>query len=208
MATATETKRMRIGPESNGMLIAPSEFDAAEFDPAWRYDLVNGVLIVNPSPLRNERDPNQYLGYLLLAYQEGHPEGSRLDQTLPEETISTGPHRRRADRAIWCGLGRLPGKFEPPAIVVEFVSKGHSNRQRDYETKREEYLAIGVREYWVIDRFAKQMTVFQWTRGKPTSKIVSARQTYTTPLLPGFRLSLGQLLKRANQWEDEPAADE
>ena len=36
---------------------------------------------------------------------------------------------------------------------MEFVASGKRNIKRDYEEKRDEYLALGVSEYWVIDRF-------------------------------------------------------
>ena len=36
-----------------------------------------------------------------------------------------------------------------PHIVVEVVSPG--GEQRDYVDKREEYLRIGVREYWMLN---------------------------------------------------------
>src|SRR5205085_1598421 len=80
--------------------------------------------------------------------------GRSLDATLPEQTVATGANRRRADRVIWAGLGRLPRRGETPTMIVEFVSRGRRDRVRDYEEKRDEYIAIGVREYWVIDRFA------------------------------------------------------
>src|SRR5207249_4514798 len=108
MASAA-VKRVRIlGPESACILMTPREFDRAEFVEGWRYELINGVLVVSSTPVRNERDPNQYLGHLLLVYQETHPQGSALDLTLPEETVATKKNRRRADRVIWAGLGRLP----------------------------------------------------------------------------------------------------
>src|SRR5207302_5037916 len=110
-------------------------------------------LIVSTTPLRNERDPNQYLGHLLLSYQETHPQGSALDLTLHEEEIATGDNRRRVDRVIWAGLGRLPRRRETPTIAVEFASAGRRNRERDYLAKRDEYMAIGIKEYWIIDRF-------------------------------------------------------
>jgi hypothetical protein len=39
-----------FGPESNGILLTPAEFDKADFEDGWRYELVNGVLIVTISP--------------------------------------------------------------------------------------------------------------------------------------------------------------
>ena len=57
-----KTSILQLGPESNGMSLTPWEFDAAEFEVGWRYELVNGVLIVNPPPSVKERDPNEELG--------------------------------------------------------------------------------------------------------------------------------------------------
>ncbi len=145
-------------------------------------------------------DPNEELGRWLRNYQEDHPQGTSLDQTLPEETVNVGPHRRRVDRAIWAGLGRLPAEGEAPTIAVEFVSEGQQNRQRDYETKRHEYRSIGVREYWIIDRFQREMTAYRFDGRKVTVKKVAARQSYTTPLLPGFKLPLSRLFKLADRW--------
>ena len=34
-------------------------------------------------------------------------------------------------------------------LVAEVVSP--SSRKRDYEAKRREYLAFGIREYWIVD---------------------------------------------------------
>src|SRR4051812_646400 len=97
----TRSKRLRLGPRAAGMLLTPEEFDRADFKEGWRYELINEVLVVSPSPSRNERDPNEELGYSLRTYQEQHPHGSSLDLTLPEETIETRKNRRRADRVIW-----------------------------------------------------------------------------------------------------------
>ena len=132
-----------------------ARIDQAEFDEGWRYELVNGVLVVSPIPSDNENDPNEELGYWLRMYRDKHPQGSALDHTANEREIKTGRNRRRADRVIWAGLSRLPRKYETPTIIAEFVSYGKRNRERDYETKRKEYRAIRVKEYWVIDRFER-----------------------------------------------------
>src|SRR5579859_2421021 len=134
MSTAVLRKKESIiGHDANGTVMTPQEFDQAEFEEGWRYELINGVLIVSPIPSEKEADPNDELGYWLRKYQEEHPKGKTLDKTLPERTIKTGKNRRRADRVIWAGLGRLPHKYETPTIVAEFVSKGKKNRERDYE---------------------------------------------------------------------------
>ncbi len=212
MATVIEKGRRlekripMFGPHSNGILMTPKEFDRADFEDGWRYELIDGRLFVSPFPLENERDPNEELGFLLRNYWQHHP--TCLDGTVFEQTVKVFENRRRADRAIWAGLGRQPRKGETPTIVVEFVSAGKRARQRDYEEKREEYLAVGVIEYWIIDRFERTLTIFK-KRGKSYQKrVVKEKQVYMTDLLPGFELPLAHLLAIADRWpEPEPEFD-
>lgn len=199
------TAPIRLGPESNGRLMTPDEYDAvADWDPGYRYELVHEVLVVLPPPGYGERSLNDELGHLLRKFGEATP-GSGLDGTAPEQDILCGNNRRRADRAIWIGRGE---RFDPdrdtPTIAVEFVSGTSRDRRRDYIEKRAEYAAAGVREYWVIDRFGVEtagetsgdMTVF---RGPDETLVVTASETYRTPLLPGFELPLGKLLEKAGK---------
>ena len=89
-----------------------------------------------------------------------------------------------------------------PTIAVEFVSAGKRNWIRDYETKRDEYLAAGVKEYWIIDRFDRTMTVYSPGRDGPNIRLVQEAETYQTDLLPGFELPLAKLLAEADKWND------
>ncbi len=196
---------------SNGLELSPEEFDAIErCDEACEYELLHGVVIVNPIPLEGEAGPNDHLGFLLRCYQ-CQAQGKSLDDTLPERYVHLPDgSRRKADRVIWAGLGRRPNpKQDVPTIVVEFVSKSRRDNLRDYVTKRQEYLQAGVKEYWVIDRFRGVMTVYRCT-GHPTTSesltieqvIVQRDQTYHTPLLPEFTLQLNSLLEIADRWRD------
>jgi Uma2 family endonuclease len=198
--TKTKTRRLRLGPRSAGVLLTTEEFDRARFVEGWRYELINEVLVVSPIPSLNERDPNEELGYFLRAYQESHPQGSALDLTIGEQTIETKKNRRRADRVIWAGLGRLPGPNETPTIIIELVSKGKINQERDYVAKRAEYREIGVKEYWIIDRFSRTMTVCLFAADRDQELVIAADQTYATTLLPGYELPLRRLLELAERW--------
>src|SRR3954468_10333861 len=134
--------RQRFGPSSAGLRMTAEEYDAStRCDGRYRYELVRGVLIVTPPPADAERGSNDELVYLLLTYKEHHPQGSSLDATLPEHELQPGDDRRRADRVIWAGLGRVPDPVaDVPAIVIEFVSRGKRDWLRDYDEKRREYL--------------------------------------------------------------------
>jgi Uma2 family endonuclease len=194
---------LKLAPELAGIRLSLEEFDAVEeCDELYNYELVHGVLVVAPPPAVGERGPNDQLGHLLRSYKDQHPQGAALDLTLPEHLIRTPDGRRRADRVIWTGLGRLPNtRQDQPTIAIEFVSAGKRDFQRDYLDKRDEYLRAGVREYWIIDRFRRRMTVV-WGGTEPVTELVMTESdTYTTPLLPGFELPLAQLLAVADALE-------
>lgn len=209
-------ERLReLTPQMAGMRMSPEEFDAVEeWGEDYFYELVQGVLVVVPPPSEGERGPNELLGHWLLHYREHHPQGSALDYTLPENMIKTPLSRRRADRVIWTGLGRLPVVHrDRPTIAIEFVSQGKRNARRDYIEKRDEYLELGLLEYWIIDRFRRRMTVYR--RGgeetEPASMVelvVKEHQQYSTPLLPGFRLPLAELLNLCDALECDAAVDD
>jgi Uma2 family endonuclease len=195
----------KFGFESNGTLMSPEEFDDADyedFDQNWSYELINGVLVVSPIPLVQESDPNEELGRWLRNYQEDHPNGNALDFTLIEQYVKCGQNRRKPDRSIWTGLGRLPRKNEDPSMVIEFVSRRKRDRELDYETKRREYQNAKIQEYWIIDRFQRIMTVHVLEDGKYRIRVVHEKQTYKSPLLPGFELPLAKLLKYADRWAE------
>lgn len=201
MSAVVTAAPTRIGPEDDGRPMTPEEFDAiTDWDPAYRYELIHGVVVVNPIPLESEADPNEELGYLLRSYAEHHPEGRTLDVTMAERYVYLPDgSRRRADRVIWIGLGRMPQpKVDVPAIVIELVSRRPKDRRRDYLEKRQEYAAVGVREYWIIDRYRRVMSVYT----SDGERVIDESQVYSTPLLPGFELPLSRLFAVADRWRD------
>jgi Uma2 family endonuclease len=203
MSTIELPAGLRVGLESAGVPMKPEEFDAIEeYDELYQYELIHEVLVVTPFATEAERHPNDVLGHLLRAYQEDHPDGKSLDETVFEQYIRTSDSRRRADRVIWAGLGRTPDpRSDVPTIVVEFPAAGRAAWKRDYIEKRCEYLAIGVREYWVIDRFERVMTVYFDEAGKPAERRVAESEIYRSTLLPGFELPLARLLAAADKWK-------
>jgi Uma2 family endonuclease len=199
MSIAFAKPMRRIGPRQAGRLMTLDEFETADFVSGFRYELIHGVLIVNPPPLAAERDGNEELGHWLRLYKETHPQGKSLDLTLPEHNLRMQRHNRRADRVIWAGLGRQPVTDGPakmrdtPAIVVEFPSGSVADRRRDYEEKKDEYRDLGLKEYWIIDRFQRTLTVYSRRGSRWVKRLYSEPDIYETRLLPGFMLSLEKL---------------
>ncbi len=82
-----------------------------------------------------------------------------------------------------------------PALVVEVLSP--STRRRDLGIKRQLFDRGGVREYWVVDPKGRDLTVYRRTADGSFPKVAQLSAgddaTLTTPLLPGFTLSLAKL---------------
>jgi len=195
-----------LGPRDAGIPLTLDEFEEGRFEEGYRYELINGVLVVSPPPLEEERDANEELGHLFRLYKETHPGGKTLDLTLPEHNLRTRLQNRRCDRAIWTGLGRMPRTRGPvrrrdaPSIVVEFPSSRPADQRRDYDEKRIEYRDLGVQEYWIIDRFRRTMTIYSWRGKRWVKRVVKEGETYSTSLLPGFELSLAHLLAVSDRY--------
>lgn len=189
----------RLNPEDNGLCMTPVEFDAVEdWDRDYTFELVQGVVIVSPAPVSCERKLNDVLGHWIRNLQESDRNGRAVDETLPCQYIAVENGRRRADRAIWVGLGRDPDvERDVPQIAIEFVSERRRDRHRDYVLKRQEYREAGVVEYWIIDRFERSVTVF----GVDTENKFNENQSVHSALLPGFELSVEQLMKAIDRYQ-------
>ena len=76
MSTIPEEAEVILGPDAAGLLMTQEEFDAIEeYDEEYRYELVNGVLVVTPIPLADETSPNDLLGHLLVEPAPVQPTG-------------------------------------------------------------------------------------------------------------------------------------
>ena len=81
-----------------------------------------------------------------------------------------------------------------PELIVEVLSLGTDNERRDREVKLKLYSSRGVREYWIADWRKQQVEVYR--REGATLVLVAtlfSDDELTSPLLPGFSCSLGQI---------------
>lgn len=139
-----------------------------------RYELVDGRLIELPP----ESEPNtslaNYLFLLLVSagmpFRRVQPHACELQVPVLE---AGDPANRYPDLVILreehleLTRKRLTITFDvlPPHLVVEVVSPGQSNRDRDYVRKRKQYAARGVPEYWLIDPEEQAIAILQLAEG-------------------------------------------
>ena len=82
----------------------------------------------------------------------------------------------------------------PPALVVEVVSPGEENRQRDYRYKHTEYAARAIAEYWIVDPEQRQVTVCQWVEGQYEDTVFFVKgMRFVQTVVPKLELTVKQL---------------
>ena len=102
---------------------------------------------------------------------------------------------------VWIGRGRLErvlgddGKLHAaPDLVVEVLSPGPRNEERDRDIKLKLYSRRGVREYWIVDW--QDLSIQVYRREQAALRLVAtlgAEDTLVSPLLPGFSLRVADL---------------
>lgn len=83
----------------------------------------------------------------------------------------------------------------PPLLVVEVVSPGKIQRDRDYIAKRNQYEDIGIPEYWIVDPQLNQVVVLAME--EETYKevgIFQNQQRIVSPTFPEIQLTAQTVL--------------
>ncbi len=85
----------------------------------------------------------------------------------------------------------------PPTLVVEVVSPGRANRERDYDEKRAQYQARGIPEYWLVDPDRRLVTVLSLGAGDYEAAVFSGADLILSPTFPSFALTANEVLNPA-----------
>ena len=87
-------------------------------------------------------------------------------------------------------------------LVVEVVSEGKDNRDRDYVEKRQEYAAAGIAEYWIVDPQERKITVLTLDGNEYQEHgVFVAGDMASSVLLPGFSLSVNDAFAKCDEAE-------
>jgi Uma2 family endonuclease len=165
-----------------------------------RYELVDGELVEMPP----EADENSELArflfvellkhvpFQMISYKETEIEvsGRRARCRLPDLIVHS-----EASKAALAGKSRgtITRDMPPPALVIEVVSPGVTNRMRDYRHKRTEYAARCITEYWIVDPQEQQMTVCHWVEGAYEDTVLQGSDRLQSAIVPAFTLTVDQI---------------
>lgn len=83
----------------------------------------------------------------------------------------------------------------PPLLVVELVSPGKENEERDYRYKRSEYAARGIAEYWIIDPAKVRITILTLEAGFYEEQVLTGADLIRSIVLPDLALTVDKVLQ-------------
>ncbi|MEO8498104.1 MAG: Uma2 family endonuclease [Planctomycetota bacterium] len=188
------TIALRVGPGDAGLRLSSEEFASALTAAPFIYERVNGRLVVmSPAGPEHRRISRPFRRELGL-YWGTHPE--LVDDVDVEGWVSTSEDDDRIPDICVYLAGESSDEVVPlrvPDVIFEFVSADRSDQERDYIDKRLEYHRIGVKEYIIVDRFKQAILILLWQPSDYAEQILGREATYTTPLLPGLQVALGEV---------------
>jgi Uma2 family endonuclease len=165
-----------------------SELDRLPDTPWLRYEIIDGELIVSRRPYLQHAEIIITLGSLLrpivralrgkVLAEPGIVWGEEAEDNVGPDIAILLPDRLH--------LAKGPALSGAPNIAIEVVSEG--SRTTDYVQKRYLYQRTGAQEYWIVDRFERQVQVWQFTDTRATSVSYGNADTMTTPLLPNLAI--------------------
>jgi Uma2 family endonuclease len=162
-------------------------------DDGKRYEIIDGELYVNASPVPRHQRIVGRIYFALQAWFNAHGGGEAfvapLDIRFDDyNVVEPDVIAIKADRLSIIGPKNLQG---PPHLVVEVLSDG--SRRADEIDKRKLYDRFGVDEYWIADPELELVKIYRRTAaGFERVAEIEADEggTITTPLFPGFSLDV------------------
>lgn len=183
---------------ANAVRWTVQDLEAMPDDGGWkRYEVIDGELFVTRAPHIFHQGAAGRLHVALEIWSEKVGSG-RVFET-PGVVFS--PEDGVIPDLVWVSHERLENGVDEaghftvaPELIVEVLSAGKSNEQRDKEAKRKLYSLYGVREYWIVDW--RQKTIEVYRRNQAQLELVCTlleNDLLSSPLLPEFEMVVSQV---------------
>jgi Uma2 family endonuclease len=173
------------------------DLDAIPDDGGWkRYEIISGELFVTRAPHIRHQGAAGKISTRLEVWSENTDLGSTFQTpgVIFTEVDAVIPD------VVWASRERLANGIDEaghfivaPELIVEVLSAGEANEQRDKAFKLKLYSLHGVQEYWTVNWRLKEVEVYRRAEAmlqKVTTLLVADQ--LTSPLLPGFECALAK----------------
>ena len=179
----TETRRMTYeeyleGPEIKG-----------------RFDIIDGVLIMAPSPTRKHQEILGQLYHLLRNFLDENHVGNAFIAPL-DVIVERDPLKTRQPDLLFVSNARseiLQDIVEgAPDLVVEILSP--SNSRADIQEKLDDYAGLGVSECWLVSPEGRTVEVLTAAEGGwERTSLSGVGDTVTSGVLDEFEVAVSDI---------------
>lgn len=177
------------------------DLDAMPDDGGWkRYEIISGDLIVTRAPHLFHQGAANKISTRLENWSEETGKGSafqtpgviftEIDAVIPDIVWAS-------NERIKNGVDNAGHFVIAPELMVEVLSSGGNNEQRDKTVKLKLYSLHGVQEYWIVNWRLKEIEVYR-REDAMLVKVATllASDTLTSPLLPGFECAISSVFPK------------
>ncbi len=169
-------------------------------DDGWkRHEIIDGELYMTLAPPIRHQGSASRFNIRLGVWSEK----TGLGQPFQTPGVIFTPTDAVIPDVVWVSHDRLKNGTDDaghltvaPELIIEILSPGDQNHQRDKEFKLKLYSRHGVQEYWIANWQLKTIDLYRHHDGALhfVSTLLSS-DTLTSPLLPGFSVAIVDLFQ-------------
>lgn len=176
-----------------------SENDFLAFESStFPVELVDGCLEFLPMPTYSHQ---RLVRFLFLQLDRAAQQSGRGQASFAPCPIRLWDSRYREPDVFFLGTERLARREDPPQgaeIVIEVLSQGQANRERDLVSKRRDYAQAQIPEYWIVDPEQARVTVLTLKdRDYVIHGEFNSGATAVSVFLPEFSVGVAELFASA-----------
>ena len=183
---------------ANSLYWTTADLDVMPDDGGWlRHEIIDGELFVTRAP----HIRHQGVGGNIHFELEFWSRETKLGKPFQTPGVIFTPTDAVIPDVVWASQARLErgidaaGHFTiAPELMVEVLSAGEQNEQRDKSVKLKLYSRYGVQEYWIVNWQVQTLEIYR--RNDAQLQLVATLlpgDTLTSPLLPGFSAEIDRI---------------
>jgi len=164
-----------------------------------RYEVIDGELYVTTQPhFRHQATCDNII--IELGSWSQH---TGFGRTFQAPGVIFSESDAVAPDIVWVSKARMPAVLGPdgklhdaPELMIEILSPGKANAERDREKKLKLYSRYDVQEYWIADWRAVTIEIYRQNQGElHLVKTLTSGDELNSPLLPGFACVINRFFK-------------
>jgi Uma2 family endonuclease len=183
---------------ANSLYWTTADLDAMPDDGGWlRHEIIEGELFVTRAP----HFSHQRVAGKIHMRLENWSEETQLGGSVQTPGLVFTTTDAVIPDVVWASKSRIEQGIDPaghftvaPELVVEILSSGEQNEQRDKSIKLKLYSRYGVQEYWIVNWQLQTLEIYRRTDAQlQLVATLLAGDTLTSPLLPGFKAEIDRV---------------